>query len=49
MEGEGFYDNDGNISFGIMVHGITYSDEAVRENEKAYDDPVMECIHEKTE
>ena len=36
MEGEGFYDNDGNISFGIMVHGITYSDEAVRENEKKH-------------
>ena len=36
MEGEGFYDNDGNISFGIMVHGITYSDEAVREDEKKH-------------
>lgn len=32
-EGEGAYD-EVNLSFGIMVHGITYPDEAVREEEK---------------
>ncbi len=32
-EGEGEYDKT-NLSFGIMVHGITYPDEAVREEEK---------------
>ncbi len=32
-EGEGVYDQT-NLSFGIMVHGITYPDEAVREEEK---------------
>lgn len=32
-EGEGAYD-EGNLSFGVMVHGITYPDEAVREEEK---------------
>lgn len=32
-EGEGYYDNM-DLSFGIMVHGITYPDEAVREEEK---------------
>ncbi len=32
-EGEGAYDNT-DLSFGIMVHGITYPDEAVREEEK---------------
>ena len=32
-EGEGVYDKT-NLSFGIMVHGITYPDEAVREEEK---------------
>lgn len=32
-EGEGAYDGC-NLSFGIMVHGITYPDEAVREEEK---------------
>lgn len=31
--GEGAYDRT-NLSFGIMVHGITYPDEAVREGEK---------------
>ena len=32
-EGEGAYDKK-SLSFGIMVHGITYPDEAVREEEK---------------
>ena len=32
-EGKGAYDQI-NMSFGVMVHGITYPDEAVRENEK---------------
>ncbi|MDE7433188.1 MAG: type I-C CRISPR-associated protein Cas5c [Lachnospiraceae bacterium] len=32
-EGVGEYDNT-NLSFGVMVHGITYPDEAVREQEK---------------
>lgn len=32
-EGEGDYDTT-SLSFGIMVHGITYPDEAVREEEK---------------
>lgn len=32
-EGVGAYD-DTELSFGIMVHGITYPDEAVREEEK---------------
>lgn len=30
----GAYDGKGELSFGIMVHGITYPDEAVREEEK---------------
>lgn len=32
-EGKGVYDTT-SLSFGIMVHGITYPDEAVREEEK---------------
>ena len=32
-EGKGVYDGV-DMSFGIMVHGITYADEAVREEEK---------------
>lgn len=32
-EGKGAYD-DTDLSFGVMVHGITYPDEAVREEEK---------------
>lgn len=32
-EGEGAYDRT-SLSFGIMVHGMTYPDEAVRESEK---------------
>lgn len=32
-EGKGAYDDQANLSFGVMVHGITYPDEAVRENE----------------
>lgn len=34
-EGNGAYD-DVDLSFGVMVHGITYPDEAVRENEKGH-------------
>lgn len=34
-EGESVYDSI-NVSFGVMVHGITYPDEAVRENEKGH-------------
>lgn len=30
-EGEGFYDNLGELSFGLMYHGITYPDEAYSE------------------
>lgn len=33
LEGEGAYDKS-DLSFGIMVHGITYPDEAIREEEK---------------
>ncbi len=33
-EGKGDYDDAGSVSFGLMVHGITYPDEAVREEEK---------------
>jgi CRISPR-associated protein Cas5d len=33
-EGKGAYDDADDLSFGIMVHGITYPDEAVREEEK---------------
>lgn len=33
--GEGAYDAM-DLSFGVMVHGITYPDEAVRDNEKGY-------------
>lgn len=33
-EGKGAYDDADPLSFGIMVHGITYPDEAVREEEK---------------
>ena len=32
-EGESPYDGQ-NLSFGVMVHGLTYPDEAVREEEK---------------
>lgn len=32
-EGEGAYDST-SLSFGVMVHGITYPDEALREEEK---------------
>ena len=34
-EGGGAYDGI-DLSFGVMVHGITYPDEAVRENEKGH-------------
>lgn len=33
-EGEGAYDNSGEISFGICYHGITYADEAVLSEDK---------------
>lgn len=33
-EGEGAYDTIEELSFGLMVHGLTYPDEAVREDEK---------------
>ncbi len=33
-EGEGFYDNIPNLSFGLMYHGITYADEAYSEETK---------------
>ncbi|MEF9939333.1 MAG: type I-C CRISPR-associated protein Cas5c [Clostridium sp.] len=33
-EGEGAYDSTAELSFGLMVHGMTYPDEAVREEEK---------------
>lgn len=33
-EGTGEYDNVEELAFGLMVHGITYPDEAVREEEK---------------
>lgn len=32
--GEGYYDNAGDRSFGVMVHGITYADEAYSEATK---------------
>ncbi|MFR4352772.1 MAG: type I-C CRISPR-associated protein Cas5c [Roseburia sp.] len=35
MEGEGAYD-DMDLSFGMMVHGITYPDEAVRDEERGH-------------
>lgn len=35
MDGEGEYDST-DLSFGIMLHGITYPDEAVRELEKGH-------------
>lgn len=34
-DGEGAYD-DTDLAFGMMVHGITYPDEAVREEEKGH-------------
>ena len=33
-EAEGAYDKAGNIGYGIMYHGITYADEAVRDEDK---------------
>ena len=33
-EGKSYYDNSGDISYGIMVHGITYADEAVNDDDK---------------
>lgn len=33
-EDEGFYDNSGEISFGICYHGITYADETVLPEDK---------------
>lgn len=34
MEGKGFYDNSGKKDLGIMLHGITYPDTAVREQDQ---------------
>lgn len=33
-EGKGFYDNSGDISYGIMYHGITYADNAILPEDK---------------
>lgn len=33
-EGEGYYDNSGDIQYSLMYHGITYADEAVRNEDK---------------
>lgn len=33
-EGRGFYDDSGEIHYGVMYHGITYADEAEREEDK---------------
>ena len=33
-EGQGFYDNIGELNFGMMYHGITYADEAYSEETK---------------
>ena len=35
-EGSGSYDGSGNISYGIMYHGITYADEAFNDDDKEY-------------
>ncbi len=33
-EGQGFYDNIGELDFGFMYHGITYADEAVLDEDR---------------
>lgn len=33
-EGEGYYDKSGEIPYALMLHGITYADEAVLEEDK---------------
>lgn len=33
-EGEGYYDNSGEMLYGLMYHGITYADEAVNPEDK---------------
>lgn len=33
-EGVGYYDGSGDIQYSLMYHGITYADEAVREQDK---------------
>lgn len=33
-EGEGAYDNCGTIPYGLMYHGITYADEAIRDEDR---------------
>ena len=33
-EGDGYYDHSGDIPYGIMYHGITYPDEAIRAEDK---------------
>lgn len=35
-EGEGEYDRIDELAFGFMLHGLTYADEAVREQDKDY-------------
>lgn len=35
-EGIGFYDESGEIGYGVMYHGITYADEAILEEDKDY-------------
>ncbi len=35
-EGEGYYDNIEEIQYGLMLHGITYPDEAVLDDDKGY-------------
>lgn len=35
-EGEGAYDHAGVIPFGLMEHGLTYPDEAIRDEDKGY-------------
>lgn len=33
-EGNGYYDNSGEISYGVLYHGITYADEAINDEDK---------------
>ncbi|MDO4556298.1 MAG: type I-C CRISPR-associated protein Cas5c [Lachnospiraceae bacterium] len=35
-EGEGYYDNAGEIPYSLMLHGITYADEAINEEDKGF-------------
>ena len=36
-EGAGFYDNSGDIPLGVMLHGITYADEAILQEDMGMD------------